>query len=58
MRNIVHLAGELDAQIVCEGVETDKDIELMTEIGAYVAQGYRYYKPIPEAAFEEALSKQ
>ena len=58
MRNIVHLAGELEAQIVCEGVETDKDIELMAEIGAYVAQGYRYYKPIPEAAFEEALSKQ
>ena len=58
MRNIVHLAGDLNAQIVCEGVETDKDIELMTEIGAYVAQGYRYFKPIPEEAFEEALSKQ
>lgn len=58
MRNIVHLAGELEAQIVCEGVETDKDIELMNEIGAYVAQGYRYYKPIPEEAFEEALSMQ
>lgn len=55
MRNIVNLAKDLDAQVVCEGVETDKDTELMMEIGAYVAQGYRYCKPIPEDAFEKML---
>ena len=55
MRNIVNLANDLDAQVVCEGVETDKDAELMMEIGAYVAQGYRYCKPIPEDAFEKML---
>ena len=37
MKGIVNLAQELDAQIVCEGVETDRDVELMQEIGAYVA---------------------
>lgn len=57
MRGIVNLARELDAQIVCEGVETDKDVELMQEIGAYVAQGYRYSKPIPEEEFEKRLSE-
>lgn len=57
MRNIVNLAKDLDAQVVCEGVETEKDAELMMEIGAYVAQGYRYCKPIPEADFEEMLDK-
>lgn len=55
MRNIVNLANDLDAQVVCEGVETDRDAELMMEIGAYVAQGYRYCKPIPEADFEKML---
>ncbi len=55
MKGIVNLAQELDAQIVCEGVETDKDVELMQEIGAYVAQGYRYAKPVPEAEFEKKL---
>ena len=29
MRNIVNLAHDLDAQVVCEGVETDADVELM-----------------------------
>lgn len=57
MRNIVNLAKDLDAQVVCEGVETEKDAELMMEIGAYVAQGYRYCKPIPEAEFEEMIDK-
>ena len=55
MRNIVNLAQDLDAQVVCEGVENDNDTELMMEIGAYVAQGYRYSKPVPEDVFEEKL---
>ena len=55
MRGIVNLSEELDAQVVCEGVETQKDVNLMKEIGAYVAQGYFYSKPIPEDEFEAAL---
>lgn len=58
MRRIVDLAEDLNAQIVCEGVETDADVELMHEIGANVAQGYRYAKPVPEAEFEMRLNKQ
>ncbi len=55
MKNIVNLARDLEAQVVCEGVETQNDTELMMEIGAYVAQGYRYCKPVPEKDFEEML---
>lgn len=58
MRGIVKLADELNAQIVCEGVETDNDVELMREIGANVAQGYYYSKPIPEDEFEAKLNAQ
>ena len=57
MKSIVDLADNLGSQIVCEGVETDADVELMREIGARVAQGYRYAKPVPEKAFEEKLSQ-
>ena len=55
MKNIVNLAKDLNAQVVCEGVETEDDTELMMEIGAYVAQGYRYCKPVPEDVFEKML---
>ncbi len=56
MKNIVNLAKNLEAQVVCEGVETQNDTELMMEIGAYVAQGYRYCKPVPEREFEGMLT--
>lgn len=56
MKNIVNLARDLEAQVVCEGVETENDTELMMEIGAYVAQGYRYCRPVPEREFEEMLA--
>ena len=56
MRGIVKLTEDLDAQIVCEGVETEDDIHLMEEIGAYVAQGYYYSKPVAEDVFEEMLA--
>lgn len=56
MRGIVKLGEELEAQIVCEGVETQTDVNLMKEIGANVAQGYFYSKPVPEDVFEEKLA--
>lgn len=57
MRGIVKLTKELEAQVVCEGVENENDVELMREIGAHVAQGYYYSKPIPEKDFEELLDE-
>lgn len=57
MRNIVNLASDLNAQVVCEGVETENDTELMMEIGAYVAQGYRYCRPVAEEVFEKMLNE-
>lgn len=55
MRGIVKLTEALEAQIICEGVETEEDVRLMEEIGAYVAQGYFFSKPISEEEFEEKL---
>lgn len=57
MRGIVNLSEDLEAQVVCEGVETQKDVHLMEEIGAYVAQGYYYSKPVPEEEFEKMLNE-
>jgi EAL domain-containing protein (putative c-di-GMP-specific phosphodiesterase class I) len=56
MQQIVSLADTLDTQVVCEGVETSQDVELMQEVGAYIAQGYYYAKPVPLEVFEERLA--
>ncbi len=55
MKSIVNLAGALDAQVICEGVETEQDVELMKEVGAYIAQGFYFARPIPENQFEDRL---
>lgn len=57
MRGIMKMAEELEVQTVCEGVETEADIHLMQEIGATVAQGYYYFKPISEDEFESKLGE-
>ena len=58
MRGIVMLSNELDAKVVCEGVETADDVHTMEEIGAYIAQGYYYSRPVPEDEFERMLENQ
>lgn len=58
MSNIVRLARDLDAQVVCEGVESQNDIDLMQEIGANIAQGYRYSKPVSCQEFEQLLDRE
>lgn len=55
MKSIVKLTNDLDAQVVCEGVENAEHVYLMKEIEAYIAQGYFYCRPMPEAEFEEHL---
>ena len=58
MHGIVRMSNDLEAQIVCEGVETETDLELMRNIEAYVAQGYYYSKPVPQHEFEAKLDAQ
>ena len=58
MRGIVKMSEALDAEIVCEGVETESDLELMQKIDAHVAQGYYFSKPQPQEDFEKSLDAQ
>ena len=58
MKGIVKLSEELNAEIVCEGVETEEDVQLMHNIATYIAQGYFYSRPRPEKEFEAMLDEQ
>ncbi len=58
LRNFVRMARELGVSVVCEGVEFDEDVELMHQIDAFIAQGYKYSQPEPEDKFEERITKQ
>ncbi len=51
IKNIIIMCKELKLNVVAEGVETEQQIEFLTDSGCEVAQGYIYSKPLPVEEF-------
>lgn len=51
IKSVVVMAKELNMKIVCEGVETEEQVNFLREIGCDIIQGYFYSKPIPLSEF-------
>ena len=45
--NVIHMAKQLNIQVISEGIETKEHEEFLKEIGCELAQGYRYGRPAP-----------
>ena len=48
LSNIIHLAKEIDLDIVAEGVELKNQIDVLNDLGVSVIQGYFFDKPLPK----------
>jgi EAL domain-containing protein (putative c-di-GMP-specific phosphodiesterase class I)/HPt (histidine-containing phosphotransfer) domain-containing protein len=55
-RSSVEIAHSLGMTAVAEGVETDQDIRLATDMGCDELQGFGLGKPMPPAQFDEWLA--
>lgn len=51
VRNIVNMAIGLKLETVAEGIETEKQDELLQSLGCDIGQGYHYTPPLPEKRF-------
>ena len=51
VRNIVSLARDLDLAVVAEGVERHEQLQILTEMGCHLFQGFLYGKPM---SFQES----
>ena len=49
------MAKELDMQTVAEGVEDQKQSDLLKNMGCDIVQGFFYAKPMPEVEFNNLL---
>ncbi len=60
IRNVIAMCRDLKLDVVCEGVETQEQIDFVTSCGCQIAQGFFYAKPLPLDEFvkfaEEYLS--
>ena len=50
---IINMAKNLNLEVVCEGIETSEQIELLKDLGCEIGQGYVFSRPIPIDEFEE-----
>lgn len=47
LQKIIEMADGLGLEVICEGVETQQQVELLREMGCRRVQGYFYARPIP-----------
>ncbi len=53
---ITSMARLIDLKLIAEGVETREQVEFLSEMGCYYAQGYYFYQPLPIEDFESLLA--
>ncbi|MFI3231240.1 MAG: bifunctional diguanylate cyclase/phosphodiesterase, partial [bacterium] len=53
LRNIINLAKELEFHVICEGIESDEQIELLKKVGCEYGQGYVFARPMPIEDYEK-----
>ena len=58
LTSVVSMAQALDLKVVVEGVETRDQADFLISIGAYEAQGYFFFRPMPIEDYEKTLKAQ
>ena len=57
LRLILNLARDLGMDVIVEGVETQKQLDYLINLGADKIQGYYFSKPLPVKDFKELIRK-
>lgn len=53
LNHITQMARDLKATVVCEGIETPEQVEMLRNAGGDIAQGFYYAKPMPLDEYNE-----
>ncbi|CUU50427.1 putative bifunctional diguanylate cyclase/phosphodiesterase [Clostridium beijerinckii] len=55
IKNIVNLSNDLKYKVIVEGVETREQIEVLTDLGCKIIQGYYFSKPLTKDGMKTLL---
>lgn len=55
VRTIIQLADNLNLTVVAEGIENEKQIEILRSFGCTIGQGFYFYRPMPLHEINELL---
>lgn len=53
LEEIIRLSNRMNMTVITEGVETREQVDMLTDMGCRVFQGYYFSKPIPIHEFED-----
>lgn len=53
LNHVIHMAKDLKAMVVCEGIETKEQAETLKSAGCDIAQGFLYARPMPLEEYDE-----
>ena len=54
-RELVEMAKQLGAEVVCEGIETEEQNRFAREVGCHYGQGFLYFRPIRQDQLSEMM---
>ena len=57
LKKMVELGHMLGMEVICEGIETEAQEDLLMDCGCEYGQGYLYGRPMPRKEFEEFLKE-
>lgn len=57
VRMLITLGDNLGVDVIAEGLETIDDVDTLLELGCLYAQGYYFFKPMPEAELAGVLAE-
>ncbi len=55
MKSTIKLGRDLGLKVTQEGVETEEQLKMLTELGCMVIQGYYYSKPLHLADYADFI---
>ena len=55
LSGVIDMADKMDIDIICEGIETEEQVDFLKHSKCDTAQGFFYAKPVPIADFEDLL---
>ena len=58
VKTIIRLAKKFNFKVVCEGVENNKQVNILKQFNCDMIQGYVYFKPLEFFEFKNILKKQ
>jgi len=56
IKAIIAMAQALKMEVVCEGIETQEQLDMILSLGHVIVQGYYYSKPVTEEEFAKLLT--